>query len=44
MHFTWPVRDKTHFVYAELAKLLCVAFASVFRGNPCRKTKFALCG
>ena len=45
MRFTWPVWNKTHFVFAELANLLCEAFASAFRRNPCRKTKFAfLCG
>ena len=41
LHFKWPVQDKAHFVYAELANLLCIAFASVFRGNHCRKTKCA---
>ena len=45
MRFTWPVWDKTHSVCAELGNLRCVAIASGFRGNPCRKTNFSfLCG
>ena len=40
-----PAWDKTHSRLALLAKFLCVAFVSVFRGNSCRKTKIAvLCG
>ena len=43
MHFTWPAWDKTHVLYAELAKLVSVALALFSAGTPAARQALGFC-